>query len=152
MPASTLPLPGERNAQPGFGHRPNPAMAPPAASPWTKRLRDWKLPVVRPDELDDMGTPISMGRRSPSLRQEAEQCACEGAPEGARRHLADRRSDQVRKIGGCMPRGMCFGLVLATIGMRGQDRRWDGRMHAMRADAQTGAALTAVGRVSVVFR
>jgi hypothetical protein len=52
-----LLLPGERKAQPDFGHRPNPAMAPPAASPWTNRLRDWK-PVSRPGGLDDMGTPI----------------------------------------------------------------------------------------------
>lgn len=70
---------------------------------------------------------------------------------GARRHLADRRSDQVRKIGSWMARGTCFGLALAAIRMHGQDRRWGGRMHAMRTDAQAGAAFAAVGRMPVMF-
>ena len=71
---------------------------------------------------------------------------------GARKHLADRRSDQVRKIGGGVARGTCFEFVRAAVCMHGQDRRWSGRLHAVCADAQAGAAFAAVGRTSVVFR
>src|SRR3546814_21015304 len=94
VPDSTLGRPWACTAQLDLGHSPRPAMAPPAASPCTKRRRDGlsSPSTARPKESNDMDNSgkrqkTRLGASGKGLAQSADRRA---VPCSTKRRLADR--------------------------------------------------------------